>query len=72
MKTINRQNAMTANHFEMVDGFNADGSHVRCRRNGKTKTWKRSPDRFQIPVKHGLYDYGYITEDNANAFYIAE
>ena len=72
MKTINRQNAMTANNFEMHNSFNADGTPTRCRRNGKTKTWKRSPERFQIPVKHGLYEYGYITEDNANAFYIAE
>jgi hypothetical protein len=38
------------------------------RRNGQTKTWKRSPDRFQIPVKYGLYEFGYITEQNADKF----
>lgn len=41
---------------------NADGTPVRWRVNGKVKTWKRSPERVQIPVKHGLYNYGYITE----------
>jgi hypothetical protein len=34
--------------------------------NGKVKTWKRQPERFQIPVKYGLYVYGYITEKNIN------
>ena len=33
------------------------------RRNGKTKTWKREPERFSIPVKYGLYHYGYINND---------
>jgi hypothetical protein len=26
----------------------------RARRNGKTQTWKKSPERFSIPVKVGL------------------
>lgn len=34
------------------------------RRNGKTKRWKRQPERFRIPVKHGLYSYGYIDSEN--------
>lgn len=38
------------------------------RRNGKTKTWKRSLERFQIPVKSGLYEYGYINEQNINQY----
>jgi len=69
---ISKSQAMTVNHFEMVNHKNADGTPVRWRRNGKTKTWKRKPEAFQIPVKHGLYDYGYITQDNANEFTVAE
>lgn len=47
-----------ANYFySVIDGKS-------WRRNGKTKTWKRNATKFQIPVKHGLYDYGYITEEN--------
>ena len=34
-------------------------------RSGMTKTWRRSPERFKVPVKYGLYDSGYITEKNA-------
>ena len=46
---------------------NADGSPLRCRVNGKCKTWKRAfPGRFQLPVKHGLRHCFYITNDNAH------
>jgi len=30
--------------------------------NGQPKTWKRSPDRVKVPVKHGLRSYDYVTE----------
>ncbi len=45
---------------------NADGTAKRCRVNGKLKTWKTRPDDWQLPVKHGLYDYFYITPSNAS------
>lgn len=41
---------------------NADGSAQRWRVNGKVKTWKTQPGRFCVPLKHGLYDYDYLTE----------
>jgi hypothetical protein len=47
---------------------NADGSAQRWRVNGAVKTWKRNPERVQIPVKHGLYDYGYVTETDLESF----
>jgi len=50
---------------------NEDGTPVRCKVNGKCKTWKRSPERFQLPVKHGLYDYFYITPENASGWVAA-
>lgn len=42
---------------------NADGTPQRWRVNGKVKTWKTQPNRVQIPVKHGLRDYNYVTEN---------
>ena len=45
---------------------------IRFRRNGKTKTWVRSPLEFRIPVKRGLREYGYITQTNAHEFHTAE
>lgn len=38
------------------------GCFLRTRINGQPKTWKRQPDKVQIPYKYGLYEYGYITE----------
>jgi len=41
----------------------------RWRRNGKTKTWKTRPSQFSIPIKHGLYNHGYIDQTNAQLFH---
>lgn len=38
---------------------------LRWRRNGKTKTWKRRPDKFSIPIAYGLYSHGYLNEFNS-------
>jgi hypothetical protein len=49
---------------------NFDGTPRRWKVNGKIKLWKRSPNRIRIPVKHGLYNYDYIDENNINEFMI--
>jgi len=53
------------NHYFTHVSFKNSMGKVRCRRNGKTKTWVRSPERFRIPVKYGIYEYFYIDETNA-------
>ena len=68
---ITKSQAVNLRHGEilhMSEYKNADGTPVRWRVNGKTKTWKTMPDRFQVPLKHGLYDFGYLDEKNANQF----
>jgi len=30
----------------------------RWRVSGKVQRWKRDPERFRVPLKHGLYNYG--------------
>ena len=42
---------------------NADDTPQRWRVNGRPKTWKTRPERVQVPLKHGLYDYDYLTEN---------
>ena len=44
-----------------VSKKNADGSPMRARVTS-VKTWKRSPDRIEVRVKHGLYDYATFSE----------
>jgi hypothetical protein len=43
---------------------NKDGSPLKAKRNGKNKLWKTRPSEFKIPVKRGLYEFGYIDQDN--------
>jgi hypothetical protein len=65
---INKEQALTANEFHIMECKKLIGPRGGkkliqeiWRRNGKTKTWKRDPDRFRIPVKYGMRGYGYIT-----------
>lgn len=48
----------------------SDGEPVRCRVNGQCKTWKTRQDEFKLPVKYGLFQCFYITQDNANEWSI--
>ena len=29
--------------------------------NGKPQTWKRTPDRVEVPIKYGMYEYGRLS-----------
>lgn len=41
---------------------NFAGKLITLKINGKPKRWKRQPNRIKIPVKYGLYEFGYLTE----------
>ena len=58
-------------NFEDASVWVCNVTGKRWRRNGKTKLWKTRPDQFKIPVKHGLYQYGYIT-DTDKPYYTIE
>ena len=42
------------------------------RANGAVKTWKTRPADFSLPIKHGMRDYAYIDQHNADLFHRAE
>jgi hypothetical protein len=63
---ITKEQAMTESNFFIYD----NGKCRHWRRNGQTKTWKTRPDEFKVPVKYGLYAYGYVTQDNAHLFFL--
>lgn len=71
---ITKEQALTATRFKEVAPASVNpplNTHTkqRCwRANGKCKVWKRDKNRFQLPIKHGLYSYGYLTNDNAHLF----
>lgn len=49
---------------------NKDGTAQRWKVNGAVKTWVRNPNRIKVPLKFGMYDYGYLTELNISEFTI--
>ncbi len=51
---------------------NSDGTPRRWRVSGKVKTWKRSPKRVEIPVKHGLYANDRVTERDLAYLFLRE
>ena len=51
-----------------ISNKNADGTRQRWKVNGKVKLWGRNPNRIRVPIKHGLYSYDYLTEDNLDMF----
>ena len=55
-----------------VNNRNADSTPQRWRVNGKVKTWKRDKGRIRVPLKHGLYDYDYLTQDDLNLVCLIE
>lgn len=63
---ITKEQAMTLGMFYHVTARNADGTAVRCRANGRCKTWKTRPDDFRLPVKYGLKRCFYLTPRNAD------
>ena len=55
-----------------IDLKNADHTPQRWRVNGQVKTWKRNPERVEVPLNHGLYSYDYLTENNMHLLSLTE
>jgi D-hexose-6-phosphate mutarotase len=71
---ITRDQAIRGGTFHFTAAESQVGSHgwarvESWRSNGQCKTWKTRPSEFRLPIKHGLYDYSYLTEVNAEGFH---
>ncbi len=55
-----------------ISQVGSDRQPVRCRVNGRCRTWKTRPDDFQLPVKYGLKTCFYITPANASEWTLPE
>jgi hypothetical protein len=51
-----------------TENRNRDGTPQRWRTNGGARFWKRDPQRFRMPLKHGMYDYGELVPSNCHMF----
>jgi len=69
---ITKQDAVNAHYRQEFYFVNNHGVVKRCRVNGACKTWKTRPDEFKLPMKFGLYECFYITDENAGRFFTSE
>lgn len=69
---LTKKQAETASRFEHLTLKNADGTPLRARRTGKTRTWATRVDEFKVPVKYGLRQSFYITQADAANWRVAE
>lgn len=68
--TITKAKELTTR--QLVYFKHEDDTMQRWRVNGKVKLWKTRPTEIKIPLKHGLYTHGYLTQDNLHKFYLEE
>jgi len=67
--TVTLEQAKSENEFHVGHRVTSRGRvPIRWRRNGMTKLWKTWPHKFRIPVKFGLWRYGYITDEIESAY----
>ena len=59
-KTLSR-----GDYVHHVTKKNADGTPMRARVTS-IKTWKTRPGAIKIHVKHGMYDYAVVNQDELN------
>lgn len=58
-------------HASDVPFIANDGTLRRCRINGAVKTWKRDPNRVEVPVKYGMYEYARFDTAEALTRFVA-
>lgn len=71
---MNLKQAKQLNQGDMIYHItktNADNTPMRAKVTS-IKTWKRSPDRVEVRVKRGLYDYATFTETDLDQISISE
>lgn len=66
---ITKADAMSLKHgtnLYHITRLDSKGEPIKCRVNGKCKTWKTRPRSFRLPVMYGLRSGFYIDQDNAH------
>ena len=57
-RVMTREEVLALLPGERVWFLTLGGDARQLKVNGKVRTWKRNPDRIEVPVKYGLYEYG--------------
>ena len=57
---------------ELKKGTYVYQKKLRWKVSGVPKTWKSDPSKVRVPIKHGLYTNGYLTEQNIDSVSLGE
>jgi hypothetical protein len=57
VRRLTRDEVMQLGNLSHVPVLLNNGRLGECKINGAIRTWKREPDRIEIPIKYGMYEY---------------
>lgn len=55
-RTLTREEVLALGSGMHVAFLANDGTARTLKINGKVRTWKRDPDRVEVPIKYGMYE----------------
>jgi hypothetical protein len=66
---ITLEQAKALRHGDVV---HEDHSCKKWRVSGKVRLWKTRPEKVKVPLKHGLFSHGYLTEHELGRCHMEE
>ena len=67
--TVEEMRTWCENHSH-ITALDVRGQSRTVKVNGRVRTWKRDPNRIEVPYKYGLYEYGTFTADDIHRILI--
>lgn len=71
-RTLTRDEILALGSGFHVLAIRNDGKVGRVKINGSIRTWKRDPNRVEIPLKYGMYEFATFSLDEALARFVKE
>ena len=70
VRSMTRAEIMTLGYGDHPAVLLNNGRLGECKINGAIRTWKREPDRIEIPIKYGMYEFATFNLDQALARFV--
>lgn len=65
VRPMTREEILALSHSRHVPVILNNGRLGECKINGAVRTWKTQPDRVEVPVKYGMYEYATLNLNEA-------
>ena len=70
VRPMTHNEAISLQYGQHVNVIANNGTLRQVKVNGKPRTWKRQPTRFELPCKYGLYEYFTLNQDELHRLVI--